>query len=102
MSKPRYDWWGYVKKTLYRYPDNQRPAERRAIEKAIQTTRDSYADADERLELVRLIYWSRIRYNIPGAALALPGISEATAKRWHRDFLKAVAGNLGLVDGRKK
>ena len=39
---------------------------------------------------------------LPGAALALPGISEATAKRWHRDFLKAVAGNLGLVDGRKK
>ena len=102
MSKPRYDWWGYVKKTLHRYPDNQRPAERRAIEKAIQTTRDSCADADERLELVRLIYWSRIRYNIPGAALALPGISEATAKRWHRDFLKAVAENLGLVDGRKK
>ena len=50
MSKPRYDWWGYVKKTLYRYPDNQRPAERRAIEKAIQTTRDSCADADERLD----------------------------------------------------
>lgn len=102
MSKPRYDWWGYVKRTLYRYPNNQRAAEKNAIDKAMQSTRESCADAEERIELIRLIYWARTRYNIPGAALALRGVSEATAKRWHREFLQAVAKNLGLISRGKK
>lgn len=102
MSKPRYDWWGYVKRTLYRYPTCQRSAENRAIDKAVRQTRESCTDAEARLELVRLIYWANTRYSIPGAALVLTGVSEATAKRWHRDFLRLVAQNLGLVDCHKK
>ena len=34
MSKPRYDWWGYIKLILYRYPNCQRASERRAVEEA--------------------------------------------------------------------
>ena len=102
MSKPRYDWWGYVKKIMYRYPNTQRPSEASAIKKAIKETKERCEDGDERLALIHAMYWGKIHYNIPGAALLLPGVSEATAKRWHRDFLKAVACNMGLLPAQKK
>lgn len=101
MSKPRYDWWSYVKKILYRYPNCQRRAENNAIIKAIETT-GTRPDAEYRLELIRLIYWANIKYNLAGAALKLPGVSEATAKRWHKEFVLETAQNLGLLRLKKK
>jgi hypothetical protein len=101
MSKPRYDWWGYVKKMLYRYPNCQRTAENNAIMKAIAST-GTLPNAEYRLELIRLMYWAKNKYNLAGAALLLPGVSEATAKRWHREFVLEVARNLGLLRPAKK
>ena len=97
MSSPRHDWWGYVKNTLYRYPNCQRQAERRAIAKTVQTVEASAPDAAQRMELIRLMYWGKTRYTLTGAAQKLPGISEATAKRWHREFIYTVAHNMGLT-----
>lgn len=100
MSKPRYDWWGYIKRILYRYPNCQRASERRAVEEAIQATKGK-RDAKQRLELIRLVYWANTRYNLPGAALKLSGVSEATAKRWHGDFIREIAYSLKLVEREK-
>lgn len=102
MSRPRYDWWGYIRRILYRYPACQRPAENNAIAKTIEETRAAKPDAAERIELIRLMYWANTRYSLPGAALKIPGVSEATAKRWHREFIVDIARNLGLTRGGKK
>lgn len=101
MSKPRYDWWGYVKRIVYRYPACQRQTEANAIARAIRGT-ESRPDAGARLELIRLMYWANTRYNLPGAAMLLPGVSESTAKRWHREFIVEVARNLGLLKAPKR
>ena len=48
-----------------------------------------------------MVYWANTRYNLPGAALKLSGVSEATAKRWHGDFIREIAYNLKLVEREK-
>lgn len=49
-----------------------------------------------RRELVRLVYWER-SCNLLGAAARLH-IGEATAKRWHADFIRSVGRCAGLCD----
>lgn len=63
-------------------PEEQKRLE--AVERAIQVTRSRYADAEKRLELVRLMYWSR-RCSMAGAAQKL-FISYSTASRWNVEF----------------
>ena len=134
MSKPRYDWWPYVKGIIRRYPDlcaqlralktpvqpcggspaghakgkhgdptaaaalrelppvHQRELD--AVQRAVQTT-GALACGAERLELIRLVFWSRT-YTLEGAAQRLH-ISYRTARRWQHDFICQVAQHFGLL-----
>lgn len=70
-----------------------------AVEAAIRTTRRR-KDGMEKLELIRLVYWSKdyrqaLTLREAGEKLY---ISERTAKRWHRDFILTVARYRGLLD----
>ena len=96
MSSPRYDWWGYVKKVIRRYPNCQTAAERAAVEKALNDLCSTGRDAERKKALISLIYGAKVRYNVPGAA-ATVHVSESTAKRWHQAFVKSVAANLNLT-----
>lgn len=101
MSKPRYDWWGYVRRVIGKYPHCQRQQECMAIKKAVEYTQTRKTDGDLRMELIRLMYWAKNTYSLPGAAMKLPGVSEATAKRWHKDFILTVAQNMGFLEAKK-
>lgn len=99
----KYDWWGYVKGMIRRYPrlakqDNLTGIERReweAVTKAIAITAQQVA-GEERLKLVDLIFWRR-SHTLPGAAMELH-CSERTAQRWHTDFIYTTARAFGLLD----
>ena len=70
-----------------------------AVENAIRVTQRR-KDGKERLTLIRLVYWPPQ----PNRALKLyeacvkVNISEATAYRWHRDFILTVARFRGFLD----
>lgn len=70
-----------------------------AVENAIRVTQRR-KDGKERLTLIRLVYWPPQ----PNQALKLyeacvkVNISEATAYRWHRDFILTVARFRGFLD----
>ena len=64
-----------------------------AVTKAIRRT-GHMPEGKLRNDLIRLVYF-RKRYNLTGAAWACH-VSEATAKRYHGDFLRLVAHYLGL------
>lgn len=95
MSNPRYDWWGYVKGMIRRYPNRNTARERKAVEKAIERT-GAMPDGAERLELAGLIFW-RGTHTLPGAAQKCC-VSERTARRWHTEFIRMVAGEFGLME----
>lgn len=95
MSRPRYDWWGYVKGMLRRYPSgNLTEQEREAIDKAIDATL-SMDSGMERMRIVELVFWKRT-HTLEGAALQIP-VSYETACKWHRSFLYLVAEQRGLT-----
>lgn len=133
MSNPKYDWWGYVKGIIRRYPDlrkryddihtqcivpyysglpgnggDPRKAESIAIktlpgvqqkefesmEAALRLTL-SLKDGNERIKLIDLIFWKR-SHTLAGAAMKC-NVSERTARRWHTDFIKCVAGFYGFA-----
>lgn len=96
MSSPRYDWWGYVKKVIRRYPNCQTAAERAAVEKALDDLHSTGRDVEREKALISLMYWGKVRYNAPGAATVVH-VSESTAKRWNQAFIKSVAANLNLT-----
>ena len=89
-------WWGYMKTCIRKYDviplsDARSPIEYwelQAVARAIQRT-EALKTGIERLRLVDLVFWKR-SHNVVGAAIELH-ISEPTAIRWHRDFVKAVA-----------
>lgn len=102
MSKPRYRWWSYVKAMIRNYPalvDRyiQGPAlrEREAVQRAIDQT-EQMVDGKERLQVIDLVFF-RQTHTLEGAAVLIP-CSERTARRWHTDFIKAVAKEFGLLD----
>lgn len=95
MSRPRYDWWSYVKAMIRRYPHAVTQRERCAVEQAIAVTRGLSAGA-ERMALVDMIFWRR-SHTLPGAA-ALCHVSERTARRWHTGFVFLVAREFGLME----
>ena len=134
MSKPRYDWWPYVKGMIRRYPElcareselhstsvspdlsgmpkgrggtsdptsnaalRQLPENnRREMEAVRSAIRETCAmpGGEKRMELVRLVFWSRT-HTVWGAA-AVIGISERTAQAWHGDFIRLVAKRFGLL-----
>lgn len=136
MSRPRYDWWPYVKGMVRRYPAlreqyadlhtqpmaanysgmphpggasrstediavRELPAnqqrEYEAVRRAIWQT-GRYPNGRQRLAVVKMVLWDR-RYTLEGAARMVP-CGVATAKRWHGDFIRLVAGNYGFLDER--
>lgn len=96
MSNPRYDWWGYVKGMIRRYPDGYvNEKEAAAVKSAIDGT-NQMNNGDDRLKIIDLVFWKRT-HTLPGAAMQIP-CSERTARRWHTEFIKEVAKNFGLID----
>ena len=102
MGKPMYRWWDYVRKIVRAYPelkDEQLDCvddirDRDAVEKAVAETLIRM-DGEERVELIRYVYWNKKQHKVMDAAPKLH-ISDATAKRWHGDFIRSVARNRGF------
>ena len=59
-----------------------------AVQRAIVMTK-SLPNGEERLKLIRMVYWQRT-HTLAGASLAC-GVSEATGRRWHGDFIRLTA-----------
>lgn len=66
-----------------------------AVRRAIKTT-ERYKNGRDRLRIIEMVLWKR-SHTLEGAALLVP-CSERTAKQWHGDFIKLVAGNYGFMD----
>lgn len=66
-----------------------------AVQAAIRTTL-RLPRGEQRIQLIRMIYWDR-SHTLAGAALCLE-IAEVTAKRWHGEFLREVGRQFGLLD----
>ena len=71
-------------------------ADYEAVHKAIAITRMK-PTGKERMDLIRLMYWSKMQLTLDGAAQKIP-CSEGTAKRWHREFIHLVLKLRGLED----
>lgn len=103
MGKPVYRWWDYVRKIVRAYPnllgkDLENPddiRDREAVAKAIASTMQR-PDGAERLKLIKYVYWNKKQHRVKDAAPGM-NIAEATAKRWHGDFIRKVAENRGFV-----
>ena len=102
MSKPRYRWWGYALNVVRAYPkllaadylavDDKK--DRDAVEQAIKQTQKG-RHGEEILQLIKQVYWDQSARRIEDAARRLY-ISESTACRWHREFVRAVGRGLGF------
>lgn len=102
MSKPRYDWWSYMKAISRKYYARKgkelhgiAAKEQIAVEAAVEETKGLPGGSD-RMKVVDLVLL-RATHRIPGAALEVH-ISERTAQRWHADFIKLVAKYYGLFE----
>lgn len=95
MSSPRYDWWGYCKGMIRRYPSRNTDKEREAVAAAVEITR-ALPDGECRIKLVELIFWKKT-HTLQGAAGKV-GASERTARRWHTEFIRCVAREYGLME----
>lgn len=74
---------------------HNRQREYEAVRRAIELT-ERYHNGRQRLAIIKMVLWDG-QYTLEGAALRIPcGI--ATAKRWHGEFIKAVASCYGFLD----
>ena len=76
----------------------QLPGDQQKIHDAVDTVVAGYRlqpQTKEWLRLIQLMYWGKKPLTMSSAALRLH-ISEATAKRWHGCFVRAVARNYGF------
>lgn len=80
---------------LRELPDKTEQREYEAVYKAIQQTR-SLDDAEERLEMVDLIFWKQT-HTIEGVAQR-QFKAWRTVAEWHGDFIRQVAVNCNLLD----
>ena len=100
MSRPRYWWYDYVKKSIMHSIGGTAPqtyqeyVTSRAVNKIMAETKKRYR-GDERLKMIDLVYRKR-QYNVPGAAVRLH-ISEGTARDWNQEFVYAVAEEMGFL-----
>ena len=103
MSRPKYLWYEYVKKSiLYSFgcdmaqtqSDRQKEKFDEAVNAALARC-EAQEDGKERLKMIDLVYKKR-RYTVPGAAVQLH-ISERTAANWNKDFVYAVADEMGYL-----
>ena len=65
-----------------------------AVRQAIEETQ-GMPNGEERLEMVRLVFWKRT-HTLEGAAMKCH-VSYVTARRWHGEFIKGVAQTFGLL-----
>ena len=102
--KRHHAWWGYIKAVVrkYRYTRYEtgligiEARETDAVRRAIKRTIDDHVDGEQRVEFIDVMYWRRTR-TLEGAAMD-HNISNSTAWRWHGDFIKLVAVEMGLAD----
>ncbi|MDP4153906.1 MAG: hypothetical protein Q8865_10805, partial [Bacillota bacterium] len=66
----------------------------RAVDAAVDVTK-SRKDGDERMKLIKSVYWDKTR-TLYGAALNIP-ISERQAQRWNTEFLEIISKRMGWV-----
>lgn len=102
MGKQRYDWWGYVKSLVRKYPENRSSElsgvalrNHEAVKKAVDATLATDGGAD-RLKVISMVHWERTR-TLEGAASAVP-CSGRTAAYWQREFFEETARNRDLLD----
>jgi len=102
MSSPRYDWWGYVKAIIRRYPTLKdrdvsgiSKREKDAVQEAIKTV-ENMSNGMDVLAIIDMVFWKRT-HTLSGAALQIP-CSERTAQEYHRQFIRLVAKNFGLME----
>lgn len=101
MSRPKYWWYDYVKKSIMHSvgtgtaPETlQESISDMAVKKVLARTKGQYR-GEERLKMIDLVYRKR-QHNVPGAAVQLH-ISEGTARDWNREFVYAVAKEMGFL-----
>lgn len=103
MSRPKYLWHDYVKKSIMlslgcdmaqTQGETQKARFDEAVKNVLTRTSGQYR-GEERLKLIDLVYKKR-RYNVPGAAVQLH-ISDGTARDWNREFVYAVAEEMGYL-----
>lgn len=68
--------------------------EREAVCRAKEAT-CALADGKDRLRLVEMVFFKQT-HTLDGAAQEIP-CSLRTARRWHRDFIRQVAKEFGLL-----
>lgn len=90
MSKPKRDWWGYVKGMLRRYPTKTNGSETAAISRAIEKTK-KLADGEKRISVIEMVYFKKT-HTLQGAALMV-NYSQAVILKWHQQFIWEVADN---------
>ena len=98
----RYRWWDFVCKIVLAYPKLKEkellsPDDRKdrdAVAQAVASVAQ-HRDGAARLKLIEYVYWNEKRHRVGDAAPRLH-IAEATAKRWHGDFIREVARNYGF------
>lgn len=102
MSKPRYSWWGYIKAVIRRYPSLRdaevlgvAQREKEAVRSAVEAT-ELLENGADRLMLIDLVFWKRT-HTLEGAAMQVH-VSLRTAQEYHRQFIRLVAKNIGLLD----
>lgn len=66
-----------------------------SVELAIEYTKQTFADADLRLKLVKLVFFTK-SHTLQGAADEIH-VSYRTAFRWHNAFIRQVAQEFGLL-----
>lgn len=71
-------------------------ADYEAVHLAIEQTQRERC-GDETMKLIRLKYWQGRHFTLAAIAMRL-NISEATARRWHGEFIRKVLKNRGLRD----
>lgn len=87
MSKPRYQWWGYAKSMIKRYPDKVNENEKKAVEMAIEKTL-AMKTGETRMKVVELALIKHT-HTIEGAALKA-FCSESAARIYHTEFIREV------------
>lgn len=101
MSRPKYWWYDYVKKSIMHSvgtgtaPETlQESISDMAVKKVLARTKGQYR-GEERLKMIDLVYKKR-QHSVPGAAVQLH-VSEGTARDWNREFVYAVAKEMGFL-----
>lgn len=73
----------------------QKEREYEAVRQAAEETAN-YRDGTFRMKFIELLFWKKT-HTLEGAAMAC-NVCSATARAWHREFIRLVAANLGLMD----